>query len=208
MESTLRPDGAAVIETFAWDGLGFVRLDAHLARAATTCARLGYAFERRAVELALAEAPAGAPARSRLLIGPDGPSVSFAPLPPKPEEWRVAIHRSRLDAADPWLRVKTTRRALYDSARAALPEGVDEYLFCNTDGALCEGTISNLFVRAGDRLLTPPVSAGLLPGILRAELLAAGRAQEASLTPARLAEGGFYMGNALRGLIPARLVQP
>jgi len=49
------------------------------------------------------------------------------------------------------------------------------------------------------------VSLGLLPGVLRRWLLDEGRAQEAELTIADLA-GGFFIGNALRGLLPARLL--
>ena len=47
-------------------------------------------------------------------------------------------------------------------------------------------------------------SLGLLPGVLRRKLLDEGRAGEAELTLDDLA-GGFFIGNATRGLIPARL---
>jgi para-aminobenzoate synthetase/4-amino-4-deoxychorismate lyase len=53
-------------------------------------------------------------------------------------------------------------------------------------------------------LLTPPVSRGLIPGILRGKLIDEGKAVEAELTPADL-EDGFFVGNIVRGLIPARL---
>ena len=54
-------------------------------------------------------------------------------------------------------------------------------------------------------LLTPPAGLGLLPGILRDELIEQGRAIEAELTLADLANG-FFIGNALRGLLQARIV--
>ena len=54
-------------------------------------------------------------------------------------------------------------------------------------------------------LLTPPLSSGALPGVLRASLLASGRAKEAVLWPADLQQG-FYLGNALRGLLRANLL--
>ena len=53
--------------------------------------------------------------------------------------------------------------------------------------------------------MTPPISRGLLPGILRERLIEEGQAIEAELMPEDLAKG-FFIGNALRGLIPARLV--
>ena len=92
---------------------------------------------------------------------------------PGPEVWRCASPTQRLDPDDPWLRVKTTERALYDAARAALPPGVDEMLFLNRRGEVCEGTIANVFLERDGVLLTPPLGCGLLPG--RAARAAAAR---------------------------------
>jgi para-aminobenzoate synthetase/4-amino-4-deoxychorismate lyase len=57
-------------------------------------------------------------------------------------------------------------------------------------------------VQRGEALVTSPLRHGLLPGILRADLLESGRATEAPLTRADLT-AGFFIGNAVRGLIPA-----
>jgi len=81
--------------------------------------------------------------------------------------------------------------------------GTDEVLFLNQRGEVTEGARSNVFVRRGDILLTPPLDAGLLNGCLRAELIANGTAQEARLTPDDLS-GEVFFGNSLRGLIPAK----
>ena len=72
------------------------------------------------------------------------------------------------------------------------------------DGLVTEGAIANVFVARDGMLLTPPATLGLLPGILRARLIAEGKAREQELAVADLA-GGFLLGNALRGLMPARL---
>jgi branched-subunit amino acid aminotransferase/4-amino-4-deoxychorismate lyase len=53
-------------------------------------------------------------------------------------------------------------------------------------------------------LLTPPLRRGLLPGVLRARLLDEGGAEEADLVAADLTDG-FLIGNAVRGLVRARL---
>ena len=74
------------------------------------------------------------------------------------------------------------------------------------DGLVTEGSVTNVFVERDGKLLTPPAALGLLPGILRGELLAEGRALEAELTLDDLA-AGFFIGNGLRGLLPARLTQ-
>jgi para-aminobenzoate synthetase / 4-amino-4-deoxychorismate lyase len=86
-------------------------------------------------------------------------------------------------------------------ARAA---GADEALFIRDDGLMTEGCFTNLFVEREGRLLTPPLRLGLLPGVLRRSLIEVGRAVEAELRIDDLEEG-FLIGNALRGLMPARL---
>lgn len=206
MESPLcRPD-TRLIETFGRDATGFRRLDAHLSRARASAAALGFVWNEAAVRAALATVTGPGPLRVRLTVGRDGDAeVTAAPLAPNPAEWRIAIAPERLDPDAPLLRHKTTERALYDRTRAALPEGIDEVLFLNSRGEAAEGTITNLFADFGQGLVTPPLASGCLPGILRAELLAGGRAREAVIRAEDLPRARLFMGNALRGLIPARL---
>jgi 4-amino-4-deoxychorismate lyase len=106
---------------------------------------------------------------------------------------------ARLASDDPWLRVKSTRRAAYDAARAALPAGLDEVLFLNERGEVCDGTITTVFFDRGAGLRTPPLSCGLLPGVLRAEM----SVPEEVLLARDLPRVRLWVGNALRGLIPA-----
>jgi para-aminobenzoate synthetase / 4-amino-4-deoxychorismate lyase len=54
-------------------------------------------------------------------------------------------------------------------------------------------------------LVTPPQSRGLIPSVLRAEFLDSGRALEADVQVEEL-RGAFFIGNALRGLLPAQLI--
>lgn len=71
-------------------------------------------------------------------------------------------------------------------------------LFCNERGEACETPTANLFVLLGDTLVTPPLDAPCLPGIVRGVLLEAGRVgtfpvEERPVTRAELgsARGGF-----------------
>ena len=190
-----------LIETLLWDGAAYPRLAGHLARLTGSAAALGYACDPAAVQAAL-PAPA-TPARVRLTLGPGGDTeVTQAPLPPARAEWRLALAPARLHSSDPWLQVKSTRRAVYDSARAALPDGVEELIFQNERGEVCEGTITNLFFDRGQGMCTPPRASGLLPGVLRAGLIAQGCREELLLAE-DLPRVRLWVGNALRGLIPA-----
>ncbi|APX15374.1 4-amino-4-deoxychorismate lyase [Phaeobacter inhibens] len=199
-----------LIETLGWQpGQGFRHLPQHLARMARSAAAFDLAFDPEEAARVLAEVTGTAPLRCRLTLGGLGQlELVKAPLGPTPSQWRLAIAATRLKADDPWLQHKTTRRALYDAARAALPEGVDELLFLNEHGAVCEGTITNIFVTRADGLvITPPLVCGLLPGVLRQVMLDGGQCTEAVLHPQDLMEAkAIHMGNSLRGLIPARLV--
>jgi 4-amino-4-deoxychorismate lyase len=209
VESPVRrplPDGLTLIETFGRREGRFVNLPLHLARLERTARVLGVPFDRAGIERALAGVDGEGPLRVRLTLDRAGRAAGAAvPLAPGPAVWRLAIAGERLDPDDFWLRLKTSERGRYDRARAALPEGVDEWVFLNARGEVCEGTITNVFLKAGATLLTPPLACGLLPGVLRGLLLADGRAREAVLTPGDLARGEVLVGNSLRGLVPARL---
>jgi para-aminobenzoate synthetase/4-amino-4-deoxychorismate lyase len=116
---------------------------------------------------------------------------------------RLALHDERVDASDPLLFHKTTLRGRYEAARAAHPEA-GEVIFRNERGELTEGSISNLVIQKGGVRLTPPLGAGLLPGVFRAYLLDRGEIREETLYPEDL-EGaeGIWLINALRGWRPA-----
>jgi para-aminobenzoate synthetase/4-amino-4-deoxychorismate lyase len=199
-DSARRP--LELIETLRHDN-GFVRLDNHLARLEKSAAAFGIAFDATVTRAALEAAISGVPGplRVRLALDQGGvPHVTTAPLPPNPPLWRFAISPHAVQSGDVLQQHKTSWRDLYDDESARL--GTDEVVFLNERGEVAEGARSNIFVKRGDMLLTPALSAGVLPGILRAELLASGQACEATLMPDDL-KGDLYFGNSLRGLITA-----
>ncbi|WP_171101786.1 aminotransferase class IV family protein [Ruegeria sp. HKCCD7255] len=213
MESPLRvptePD-FRLIETFAFrPRQGVIRGDMHLARMARTTQVLSLPFDLDAAQAMLDRIAGEAPLRCRLTMDVSGHfELTTAALADTASKWRLALTQTRLQSADPWLRHKTTRRSLYDKERATLPKGIDEVLFLNERGELCEGTITNLFLEMpnGTRL-TPSLSSGVLPGILREELLENDEWAEAVLTLTDLKQArAVFMGNALRGLIPVEMV--
>lgn len=194
------PDDLTLIETLLWP-VSPPRLALHQARLKRGCAALGVAVPDLAA--VLAGLPEG-PLRVRVTVDLRGRVERVVALfVPESRGWRVVL-RPGLESGDPWRGHKTTMRGLYDHARAALPPGADEAVLLNERGEIADGTITNVFVPRAGGLLTPPLASGCLPGVLRAELLAEGRAREVVLYPADLA-AGFFVGNALRGLIAAAL---
>jgi 4-amino-4-deoxychorismate lyase len=162
-------------------------------------AALGWEFDAAGFDAAVNVDPAGG-LRLRLTLNAAGRfDITQAALPESRSEWRLARAGVPLLSNDPWLTVKSTNRAAYDSARAALPEGIDEAVFVNERGEVCDGSITTLFFDRGQGMRTPPLSSGLLPGVLRAEL---GCPEEALLAQ-DLPHVRLLVGNALRGLIGA-----
>ncbi|QIA22129.1 aminotransferase class IV family protein [Mesorhizobium sp. AA22] len=216
-ESALRDGNTAdfeLIETMRWQpGQGFLRFDRHLARLYGSAAELGFACDPQKVGEMLRNAvdrPDMA-LRTRLVLSRSG-KVTVSALPYEPhgadKVWRLQLARVRLDSSDTLLRHKTSRRDTYQRARAEyLISRADEVLLANERGEICEGTITNLFADFGDgALATPRLDCGLLPGVLRGELLDEGRAREAIYTLDDLKSAkALFVGNSLRGLIPARL---
>jgi len=104
---------------------------------------------------------------------------------------------------------KISRRQFYDGERERIKNvtGADEVLFLNADGNLCEGSFTSLFIEIKGQLYTPPLEAGILPGILRAALIESGQAIEKQLTLKDLKTAdNIYCGNSLRGLIKAEII--
>ncbi|OQM77116.1 aminotransferase class IV family protein [Manganibacter manganicus] len=207
--------GFELIETLRWQpDTGFLRGDLHLARLAASAGALGFSHDPDRIGTALHDAIVGSnePQRVRLTLARDGAAqCSAQPFQPLPAGtvWRLKPARARLDSANPLLCHKTSRREIFAQARAEYPpDAADEVLLANERGEICEGSFTNLFADFGDGLLaTPPLDCGLLPGILRAELLRQGKAREEILTLDRLNTArALYVGNSLRGLILARLV--
>jgi 4-amino-4-deoxychorismate lyase len=198
VESALREGsgepGLKLIETVLWDGAKAPRWALHLARLQRSAGLLGWGCPL--------VAPAGPdhPARLRLTLDREGRvDWTVAALPAARAEWRVGLAAARLRSDDPWLQVKSTRRDVYDRARASLPEGLDEVLFRNERGEVCDGSITTVFFDRGQGMRTPPLACGLLPGVLRAER----GCLEEVLRVEELPGVRLWVGNALRGLIPA-----
>jgi para-aminobenzoate synthetase/4-amino-4-deoxychorismate lyase len=198
-----------LIETMRFDPLdGVPTLERHLGRMKASAETLGFTFDRHHArnELQAATFRLRSPHKLRLMLAPSGAmAIESRPLPRgQAEPLRVKLVPLPVASDDFRLRHQTSDRDFYDMPREA--SGADEIVFVDAEGFLTEGSFNSLFVERDGRLLTPPLARGLLPGVLRECLLAEGRALESELSPADL-HGTFFVGNAVRGLTAARLVE-
>lgn len=203
----------SLIETMLWQpDAGFLRLDQHLRRLARSADALGFRQPQDAKGRLEKEVTGSDPLRVRLVMTYRGKmevtATAFEPVP-KETVWRLKLAKTRLQSEDSLFRHKTTRREPYEAARAEFTkEEADEVILLNERGEVCEGTITNIFAEAADgMLLTPPLTSGLLPGVLRAELIRERKARGEVLKLDDLRHRKLFVGNSLRGLIPAELVE-
>ncbi|MDX1630788.1 MAG: aminodeoxychorismate synthase component I [Thermoanaerobaculia bacterium] len=140
--------------------------------------------------------------------GPEDPEPAFPARgssegPPIP----VTLARDAIDPDDRFLFHKTTHRMVYERARRTAPEGVEDVILWNPAGFVTETTIANLVVEIEGTRRTPPLEHGLLPGILRARLLAEGAIVEAPVSLEEIPKAsGIWRINSVRGWQPCRVV--
>jgi para-aminobenzoate synthetase/4-amino-4-deoxychorismate lyase len=193
---------------------GCRHMEQHLDRLRASCAYFGFPFDGGDAHQALNDAclalPNDALHRMRLTVDATGAlTITSGVLTPLHEPVTVLLADAPMESSDVFLRHKTSRRSRYDAAwQAAEAQGAFDTLFFNERGELTEGGRSNVFVRVGETWITPPLSAGVLPGVMRGVLLAAPawQACEGVITRAMLeAADDIVVCNALRGPLRAVL---
>ena len=191
-----------LIESLLFDGEYFL-LEYHMARLKESADYFGFAVDLDLIEGALVEKAAalqgeGGRWKVRLLVARDsGFRIEAGPAAPT-RRVRVGFAREPVDENDQFLYHKTTHRLVYERARASRPD-CDDVVLWNRRGEVTESTTANVVIEVGGRLLTPPVSAGLLAGTMRAQLLAESRIQEHALTKADVAKASaVHLINSVR----------
>ncbi len=211
--------GLSLFETIlAIDGRA-VFAERHLARLRVACGRWGWTLpetEFPSLMPGLLEKRGLAAGRARLrltvtggsgtsgdLAGGDDRLVWLAAAPCEGPPADVAV------LVSPWLRNERSPLAglkcgSYAENVAALDHarrlGFGETLFFNTAGHLCEAAMANVFLVRGGKLLTPPLTAGCLPGITRGVILELAGAEEAEISPGDLdAAEEVFLTSATRG---------
>jgi len=194
-----------LVESLLWvPGKGCARIAHHLRRLARSAQYFGFSLDRDRVRHALTGLQCEPPSEThkvRLLLSRSGAlTIETQPIVPADGFADVAIAQGAVDMTDPFLYHKTTHRQVYADALATRP-GFRDVLLLNNRGEMTESTIANIVVERNGRLLTPPVSCGLLGGVYRACLLERKRIRERVITldDLRSADGVFLV-NSVRGM--------
>lgn len=188
---TERRPAFQLLESLLWEpDSGYFLLAAHLARLADTAVYFNVPLDRPAIEARLTEQAStlSEASKIRLLVEMDGAfTVEATPLAQAAlsQPVRVGLAKMPVDSGTIWLYHKTTRRELYDAARASRPD-CDEVILWNERGELTEASTANVVLDVDGEWVTPPVTSGLLAGTFRNWLLATGQIQERILTPVDL----------------------
>jgi para-aminobenzoate synthetase / 4-amino-4-deoxychorismate lyase len=217
-----------LFETLLWQrDVGYFLLEEHLQRLADGAQFFQFSCDISTVASRLtkeAETFPGNCCRVRLLLEKDGrisvtadetvpPTCTSLPkVPKKIEEGYPAIidfSPVSVTTASAWLFFKTSRRELYDQEYSkSVGQGLYECIFLNEAGAVTEGCISNIFIYSDGRYKTPPVTCGLLPGVMRRRLLADADCpvveEVLSEEDVRTAEAVFVC-NSVRGVVRVKV---
>lgn len=203
-----------LIETMRWEpGIGFLRYEQHMKRLTRSADAFSFRQPAGALRKLTEHVQDRAEAlRVRMTLAPKGEiEITSSPYVPVAEEsvWRLRIAATRIDSADPLIRHKTSKRTVYETARAEYTtQQADEVILLNENGDVCEGTVTSIFVvDGGGPMMTPTLSSGLLSGVLRTDLICQQKARIQKLQLDDIRGKQLYVGNSLRGLIRAELLE-
>ena len=218
--------GEGLFETFrVYRGRKLAFVDDHLDRMAEGCRFFALPFSRKqalgALKAALDEIPADVDARLRLTLISHGDhgvakvtfETTWEPLQEMSSQQqqgvRLTLAPFQRFSKSPLVRFKTTSYLenifVFKWARG---EGFFDALFTNERGEITEGSITNVFFLSKGHILTPPLEAGLLPGITRKQILRVARTRrlfvrESMVRPGDLkAFDGAFVTNSVIEVLP------
>lgn len=209
----LTPPKTGFFETFRWDPeIGYKRLAAHKERFVKASDSFRANISNQDID-ALLEAKnfkeTKTPHRMRLSYNQiSGLTLEATRLINLELPLKLALSQHSLSETRQITAHKVEARNFYDGERHRLQSllGIDEVLFLNEKDQLCEGSFTSVFIEENGKLITPPLS-GILPGILRAELITHEKASEEIISLSRMrAAQKIYVGNSLRDLMPVEMI--
>ena len=200
----ISPTPFSLLETLLWTpDEGFFLQSRHLERLQDAADYFDYPFEENRILENLSAAVSvlsTSPHRIRLMLARNGEiECQTAPLEePANTPLQVRLANEAVSSGNPFLFHKTTRREVYERAKAAFPD-VDDVILYNEKGEITESCIANVVILQEGSLVTPPLNCGLLNGVYRAQLLADGKITEGIISIAALKDAKqIFLVNSVR----------
>jgi len=198
-----------LLETMLYEpASGVSLLNLHLERLKASADYFEFGIDVESIRARLCSLQLLKPARLRLLLEPGGYyEVEEHPLPEAKSMISLKLASKPINSCDIFLFHKTTHREVYERARNDA-DHCDDVILWNEKNELTETTIANLFLEIDGELVTPPIACGLLAGTYRRHMLDTGKVKEAVVKKSDLGKASkIYVGNSVRGLLEARLVE-
>src|SRR5690606_21717753 len=196
----------SLLETMRYEpGMGILFLERHLARLSASAQWFDFRLDVENIRQRLAAFSSLETNRIRLLLDRTGAAtIEQTPMRGANDQpVTLTLARNAIDPRNRFLHHKTTNRAIYNELAEV---DFDDIILFTPDGFVTETSRANLVLRFGGRLLTPALSTGLLPGILRADFLDRGLIEEATISIDDLKHADeLFVMSALRGLRRATL---
>ena len=203
------PLGFSLIETLLWTPEdGYFLREKHIERMCDSAEYFDFLYSKEILDTYLDELAKefNSARRVRILLDRDGNLNSEdKPHQENKSNFTASLAETPIDSRDVFLFHKTTRREVYESARATHPN-YDDALLYNERGELTEFTIGNLVAEIEDELFTPPISCGLLAGTFRKHLLEIGEIKERVINKAELGRcSKLFLVNSVKKWVDVRL---
>lgn len=205
-----------LIETmYATAENGIRHLDIHMARLRRSAATFGFRLDEVGIIERLhatCTRLSSGPQRIKLSLAAEGEcNVQTNPINPLTEPVRVMLADGPMNSTGDLAAHKTSWRSHYNEAiRIAEKKGAFDMVFYNSDDRLMEGARSNIFLKMKGHWYTPPLTLGILPGVMRTVMMnnPYWQVAERTLTVADLQNAeAIIVCNALRGPVMATLMK-
>ncbi len=163
------PEGSGIFETIKTVGNRPIALGRHMRRALESAQSLGISMPdeetlRQRIIDSLARHPHEV-GRLRICFGDNSVEISHERYIEKPDPARLTLHSTTVKGSAHKSYPYTDRFALL---KAANDEGFDDCILFNNQNQITESSVGNLIFRIEGAWVTPPISSGILPGIMRA----------------------------------------
>lgn len=198
-----------LLETLLWQPIGgYLLLEKHLARLLKSAEYFNFHCDRKKVADSLSNAVAccQSPQYVRLCLFSGG-QLTIEKRELFSVRGNVLTLSGRVDTRSPFVYHKTTQRAFYQNAQAAV-QGASDVILVNSEGHVTECSFSNIVVDKKGRLLTPSAECGLLKGTFRESLLEKGLLEEAIIPAEEFVDmKRIYLINSVRGWMPLKKLE-